>query len=209
VALESASSDPGGGRLLLGGVVVVAVVPACACCGVAAFAFRASSRSSRSCCSATNWLCCAARSPVRGWMSVTASSLLRPASYWAERAGRSSSVRTRCWVGVASLCGSDGRMRDAWGAQTRSRGAALSGPAVRGRVSVGDPVLGDRWCLSVSSTSSSADCSRSCCWSRAATARRSSRSSCCATSCRFCGGRRVGRRSRRVTGWCWRRSAAF
>jgi hypothetical protein len=48
----------------------------------------------------------------RGWMSVTASSLLRPASYWAERAARSSCVRTRCWVGIASLCGDDGRMRD-------------------------------------------------------------------------------------------------
>jgi putative transposase len=41
-------------------------------------------------------------------MSVTASSLLRPASYWAERAGRSSSVRTRCWGGIASLCGNGG-----------------------------------------------------------------------------------------------------
>jgi hypothetical protein len=42
--------------------------------------------------------------------SVTASSLLRPASYWAERAARSSFGRTPCWVGIASLCGNDGRM---------------------------------------------------------------------------------------------------
>jgi hypothetical protein len=47
-----------------------------------------------------------------GLDSVTASSSLRRASYWAEGGGRSSSVRAPCWVGIASLCGDDGRIRD-------------------------------------------------------------------------------------------------
>jgi hypothetical protein len=90
----------------------------CTCCSGVSLRWRrcgcarASSRSSRSWCCATNWLCFGARSLVRGWMSVTASSLLRPASYLAEQAGRSSSDRTPCWVGIASLCGDGGRMRD-------------------------------------------------------------------------------------------------
>jgi putative transposase len=112
---------------------------------------RASSRSSRSWCSATNWLCFAARSLVRGWMSVTASSLLRPASYWAERAGRSSSDRTPCWVGIASLCGDGGRMgygdrvdprsrrrsvSSCCGSRVRTRAGAMSGSSVNSPASV-------------------------------------------------------------------------
>jgi hypothetical protein len=56
-------------------------------------------------CSATSSRYSGVRSPVRGWTRVTASSLLRPVTYWAERAGRSSSDRRRCWLGIASLCG--------------------------------------------------------------------------------------------------------
>src|SRR5436309_16133342 len=68
----------GEGRLVLGGVAC------CTCCSVVRLPWRccvctrASSRSSRSWCSATNWLCFAARSLVHGWMSLTAFSLLRP-----------------------------------------------------------------------------------------------------------------------------------
>jgi hypothetical protein len=43
---------------------------------------------------------------------VTASSLLRPGGCSAEGARRSSFARIRCGVGIASLCGNDGRMRD-------------------------------------------------------------------------------------------------
>jgi putative transposase len=46
--------------------------------------------------------------------------LLRPASCWAERAGRSSCARTRCWVGIASLCGNAGRMREGGRVDRRS-----------------------------------------------------------------------------------------
>src|SRR5439155_651660 len=69
---------------------------------------RASSRNSRSWCSATSWLCFVARSPVRSSTRATASSLLRPAGCSTERADRSSSVQTRCWVGIGSLCGGGG-----------------------------------------------------------------------------------------------------
>jgi hypothetical protein len=51
------------------------------------------------------------QSLVHRWMSLTASSLLRPASYSAAGHARSSSVRTPCWVGIASSCVSDERMR--------------------------------------------------------------------------------------------------
>jgi hypothetical protein len=79
------------------------------------------------------------------WMSLTASSLLRPASYWAEGHARSSSVRTPCWVGIASLCGNDGRVRgggragpqsrrrfasSCCGSRARTRAGATSGSSV-------------------------------------------------------------------------------
>ena len=58
---------------------------------------------------------------LHGWISLTASSLPRPASCAAAGHARSSSVRTPCWVGIASSCASDGRMRGAAG-QARSLG---------------------------------------------------------------------------------------
>ena len=65
---------------LLDRVVAVRAVSAWACGRGAAVCGRASSRSWRSWCCDTNWRSFAVRSRVRGWMSVTASSLLRRAS---------------------------------------------------------------------------------------------------------------------------------
>ena len=111
---------------------------------------RASSRNSRSWCSATSWLCFVARSPVRSSTRATASSLLRPAGCSTERADRSSSVQTRCWVGIGSLCGGGGptpvggrvdpRYRRRFvssccGSRVRIRAGATSGSSVNSPVS--------------------------------------------------------------------------
>ena len=77
-------------------------------CGFA----RTSSRSPRLLYCDPSWRFFADRSTVRGWTRVTVSSLRRPASYSAERAGRSLFVRTRCLVGIASSCGDGGRTLD-------------------------------------------------------------------------------------------------
>jgi hypothetical protein len=55
-----------------------------------------------------------------GCTRVTTSSLLRPAGCSAERAGRSSFARTRCWVGIASCAA-------AWPARVHCDGRARAG----------------------------------------------------------------------------------
>jgi len=88
---------------------------------------RVSSRSLRSSYSGTSWPFCAGRSHGRGWSSRIGCSWPRLAGCWAGRAGRRSSfARTRCWVGIASLCGNGGRTPGGGLAGRRSRRSFVS-----------------------------------------------------------------------------------
>src|SRR5262249_29948381 len=100
-----------------------------------------------------------------------------------EAAGAQAAQERRA---IASTATEDARRvhklcREAW--------PGAGGPLGSEPGSVGAPVIGGCLCLCRSSTLSPAACSRSSCWSRAATARRNSNSSSCATSCRSYGGR--------------------